>query len=257
MKLTPHKNSSPARCAEAFTMVEVALSLAIIAFAIVAVIGILPTGMQVQRTNREQTIINQDGQFILEVLKTGQTNVNLLAQNLEWIESYTNISPSLVVGLEGRIDRTNLLQGTFTTNALAQRIVGLLSTPRFVINPNASNSYYSNWVQAKFVANSGPLADRLTEDSVTGTRDFAFAYLVTVDISPVVLSSTASNAAPELGQVMQMNMYNLRVNLTWPVYPNGTVGPGRKSFHTVVAGKLNRDTNGLYQFRPNEFTGLP
>ncbi len=252
MKLTPHNSSS--RSSQAFTMVEVALSLAIIAFAIVAVIGILPTGMQVQRDNREQTIVNQDGQFILEVIKNGQTNVNLLAQNLEWIESYTNIPPSTIIGLEGRIDRTNLLQGAFTTNALAQRIVGLLSTPRFGQDTNLPTGYVSNWVRAKFVANSGPLADRLTENGVTGTRDFAFAYMVTVDISPVVLSSASSNAAPALGQVMQMNMYNLRVNLTWPVYPNGTVGPGRKSFHTMVAGRLNRDTNGLYQFRPNEFT---
>ena len=66
MKLTPHNHSHRrVRRTLAFTMVEVALSLAIIAFAVVAVIGILPTGMQVQRDNREMTIINQDGQFIL------------------------------------------------------------------------------------------------------------------------------------------------------------------------------------------------
>ena len=252
MKLTPHNHSHRrVRRTLAFTMVEVALSLAIIAFAVVAVIGILPTGMQVQRDNREMTIINQDGQFILEVIKNGQTNVSLLAENFEWIESYTN---SL---LEGRIDRTNLLQGTYTTNMIGYRILGLLSTPRFVTDTNVASGYISNWVRAKFVSNSGPLADRLTENPVTGTRDFAFGYLVTVDIAPVVLSTTYSNAAPEVATALQNNLYELRVNLSWPVYPNGSVGINRKSFYTMVGGKLDRDTNGLYRFRPNEFNGVP
>ena len=38
-----------------FTMVEVAISLAIIGFALVAVIGILPAGLNVQKENREET----------------------------------------------------------------------------------------------------------------------------------------------------------------------------------------------------------
>jgi len=258
MKLTPHNKSRYVRQATlAFTMVEVALSLAIIAFAIVAVIGILPTGMQVQKENREETIVNQDGQFLLEVIKNGQTNVNLLAQNLEWIESYTNIPPSTIIGLEGRYTRSNLLSGFIATNDLARQIVGLLSTPRFTIDTNTPSGYISNWVQAKFVANSGPLADRLTEDPVNRTRDFAFAYLVTVDISPVILSSASSNAAPEVGAVLQNSLYELRLTLSWPVYPNNTVGNGRKTFSSLVAGKLDRDTNGFFRFLPNEYIGVP
>ena len=38
----------------AFTMVEIALSLAVIGFALVAVIGILPIGMNVQKENRQE-----------------------------------------------------------------------------------------------------------------------------------------------------------------------------------------------------------
>ena len=45
----------------AFTMVEIALCLGVIAFALVAIIGVLPTGLRVQRDNREDTIINQEG----------------------------------------------------------------------------------------------------------------------------------------------------------------------------------------------------
>ncbi len=254
MKLTPHKSSRIRQATLAFTMVEVALSLAIIAFAIVAVIGILPTGMQVQKDNREETIINQDGQFLLEVIKNGQTNVNLLAQNLEWIESYTN---TIQEAYPYPLVRSNLLNGNYATNQYAYWIVGLLSAPRFTIDTNAPSGYISNWVQAKFVANSGPLADRLTENPVTRTRDFAFSYLVTVDIAPVVLSSAASNANWEAAAVLQNNLYELRLTLSWPVYPNNSVGNGRKTFSSLVSGKLDRDTNGFYRFLPNEYNGLP
>ena len=41
------------RSNSAFTMVEIALALAIIGFALVAIIGVLPFGLNVQRQNRE------------------------------------------------------------------------------------------------------------------------------------------------------------------------------------------------------------
>ncbi|MBI2947111.1 MAG: type II secretion system protein, partial [Verrucomicrobia bacterium] len=62
-------NAAP-RCA-GFTMVEIALSLAIIAFALVAIIGVLPAGVKVQQENREETVINQDGLYLLEAIRTG------------------------------------------------------------------------------------------------------------------------------------------------------------------------------------------
>ena len=43
-----------------FTMVEIAICLAIIGIALVSIIGVLPIGMNTQRDNREETIINQD-----------------------------------------------------------------------------------------------------------------------------------------------------------------------------------------------------
>ncbi|MCZ7639230.1 MAG: prepilin-type N-terminal cleavage/methylation domain-containing protein [Verrucomicrobia bacterium] len=54
-----------------FTMVEIAISIAIVAFALVAIIGVLPTGFDVQRRNRENTIINQEGSLWLEAIRSG------------------------------------------------------------------------------------------------------------------------------------------------------------------------------------------
>ena len=62
--------------AAAFTMVEIAISLAIIGIALVAIIGVLPLGMNVQRDNREATVINQDASVFLEAIRNGSLGLN-------------------------------------------------------------------------------------------------------------------------------------------------------------------------------------
>ena len=60
----------------AFTMIEIVISLAVIGFALVAIIGILPTGMNVQRDNRQETIVNQDESVIMNALRNGERGLN-------------------------------------------------------------------------------------------------------------------------------------------------------------------------------------
>ena len=62
-----------------FTMVELAICLGIIAFALVAIIGVLPIGINVQKDNREETIINQDGMYWMEAIRSGATGMNDLS----------------------------------------------------------------------------------------------------------------------------------------------------------------------------------
>jgi len=57
-------------------MVEIAIALAVIAFALIAIIGILPTGLQTQRDNREETLVNQDARLLLEAIKSGGRDVD-------------------------------------------------------------------------------------------------------------------------------------------------------------------------------------
>ena len=61
MKLMIPKNQL--RRAVGFTMIELVICLGIIAFALVAIIGVLPVGINVQKDNREETIIVQDGMY--------------------------------------------------------------------------------------------------------------------------------------------------------------------------------------------------
>ena len=52
-------------------MVEIAICLAIIGIALVAIIGVLPLGLNVQKDNREETIINQDATVFIEAIRNG------------------------------------------------------------------------------------------------------------------------------------------------------------------------------------------
>src|ERR1041384_4381663 len=71
MKVGQHRKVYQRRSVAAFTMVEIAIALGVIAFALIAIIGVLPSGLQVGRDNREETIINQDARLLLEALRNG------------------------------------------------------------------------------------------------------------------------------------------------------------------------------------------
>src|SRR5438094_1452059 len=73
----------------AFTMVEIALCLGVIAIALVAIIGVLPTGVRVQRDNGEDTIINQEGLFLLESIRSGSLVLDYLSN---FFDTFTDIN---------------------------------------------------------------------------------------------------------------------------------------------------------------------
>src|SRR6266496_2974660 len=79
------------RSAGGFTMIEIAIALGVIGFALVAIIGILPAGLEVQRDNRSETIINQDGTFWLEAVRNGARGMTDL---IDHVESITIVTPA-------------------------------------------------------------------------------------------------------------------------------------------------------------------
>src|ERR1051325_860703 len=79
----PPISGKASRCG--FTMVEIALSIAVVAFALVAILGVLPTGMTVQKDNREDNIINQEGRYWMEALRSGSVIEDLT----NYVESIT------------------------------------------------------------------------------------------------------------------------------------------------------------------------
>lgn len=77
--------ASPRARQSAFTMVEIALCIGIIGFALVAIIGVLPTGLRVQKDNRDDTVLGQDATIFMEAIRGGAqgTNLHLIGQFAE------------------------------------------------------------------------------------------------------------------------------------------------------------------------------
>lgn len=105
-----------------FTMVEIAIAVAVIAFALVAVVGLLPLGMETQRDNREETIIMHDGTYLLEAIRSGARNADELGRFVDEVNGMRMTNPpSLEVVRElSRVNRTN--------TALVRTITGAAST---------------------------------------------------------------------------------------------------------------------------------
>ena len=101
-----------------FTLVEIAIAIGVIGFAMVAIIGILPTGLQVQRDNRTETVLNQDATFWMEAIRNGARGPADLTRYVDRIEF---------------VDRelgtaTNVVFGS------SAEIIGLLTTPAVETN---------------------------------------------------------------------------------------------------------------------------
>lgn len=108
MKTHSHQHPSAA-----FTMIEIAIAISVIAFALVAIMGVMPAGMQVQRDNRQDTIINGDGTYLLEAIRGGAENIPDLVSFAEWSDgpvtaaktSYDVITNMCAPGLHTNIFR--------------------------------------------------------------------------------------------------------------------------------------------------------
>ena len=244
MKRTNFRNAQRQKLA-GFTMVEIALSIAIVAFALVAIIGVLPTGMRVQKDNREETIINAEGNYMLEAVRAGAVGMDEL----------TNYVESIVVSNINRRTRTEFVHfKEIGPNKLrsGRQIIELLSSPKFLTVPGLVTS--SNTVTARMRAITGGAGEK------SATNDLGFRYQLTSEIIP--FSTIPTNLLQSFVQGREAfhltnNLYDVRLTLRWPLYLRGnTWEPGRnkKTFRTLVSGSLSGTTNGGFLFQQLTFT---
>jgi len=215
-------------------MVEVALALAVIGFALVAIIGILPSGMNVQKENREETIINQDAMLFIEAIRSGAKGLDDLTNYVDRI-TVTRLSSSAPVSVN------------FTFNDWRNApwmIVGLLTTPKYVppINPTVTNI-----VEAYVRALSGSAVDKYPQMNPT-IREGAFSYKLISEVMPYEPPPDTNGIAP----VLRANLHELRLTFRWPLLPNGNTGFGRQTFRTRVGGQWPA-TNVFYFFDPGTY----
>jgi hypothetical protein len=253
--------------------VEVAIALAVIGFALVAIIGILPAGLNVQKENREETIINQEVSIWMDAIRQGAEGMNYLTNYVDGIEIVRT-----ELDADGIPLTNNSLRSTFTS--LASRppgfelvdgfsIIGLLTTPTF---DTQGGVVYSNHVVAYVRAISGAAPEKAPQDNTT-VREGAFAYRLTCSMVPFYAyddrffdyTEFRALTAPGAG-VLETNelayaratsrhLHELRLLFQWPLRPplDGAFAPplatrpgnGRQTFRTMISGGITNVTTGL------------
>lgn len=249
----------------AFTMVEIALSLAIIGFALVAIIGALTTAMPIQRTNREQTIINQDATVFIQAIRDGARGADDLTNYVYAITNYWTVYPGMSRGVNGYTYTSSSTSPSLPINSGA-RIIGLLSTPQYTdpvtyvpLGSIAGGSYVSNHVVAYVHSLSGPAVEKPPQANDSIIREDSFSYRILCINAP--LAATDTNLL-DSGYEMNLlaNLREVQLAFLWPQLPNGGLGPWHQTFRTMVAGQLATtitNNQALYFYQPQIFTKAP
>ena len=233
----------------AFTMIEIALSLAIIGFAMIAIIGVLPIGMNTQRDNRESTIIKQDATVWINAIRNGALGLDYLTNYVMAITS--SVTPCTAEGVAngptdvyGYTYQGAWLNGTPInfpiTNGL--RIVGLLSTPKYMFPGARGIGFYSNNVVAYVRSLSGAASEKAPQNNEI-VQELGFSYRMTSEVVPYWTNyfdpSWTADAANRANLAnLQANLHDLRLLFRWPLRPRNQVGPSGQSFRTLVGGNL-------------------
>jgi hypothetical protein len=247
-------------------MIEIAISLAVIGFALVAIIGILPTGMNVQKENRQETVINQDMTMWMNAIRNGNQGLDDLTN---YVMAITNsmtewdyVSGILTSNAHWELGYTYTTSTTGPTANTPQyvltngyRIVGLLSTPRMVpFVRGGVSGYYSNYVVALVRSISGAASEKFPQTN-SDVMDLDLSYRMIsevssyqeydtnwINVNPLVVSPAAipNNAAfAGFATNLQANLYNIRLTFRWPLFADGSAGNNRQIFRTMVGGRVN------------------
>jgi type II secretory pathway pseudopilin PulG len=255
-----------------FTMVEIAISLAIIGIALVGILAALPRGLQIQRANREQTVINQDATVFIEAIRGGARGADDLTNYVYAITNYWTIySANGSISLSG-INGYTYTSSYYSTSPLytfqinsGARIIGLLSSPEYA-SPDkpyyvplyniVGVPYVSNHIVAYVRSISGPAVEKPPQANDSIVREDSFSYRVLCVNAPLAADT---NSAVNAGYTRQLtaNLRELRLTFLWPQLPNGGIGPGRQTYRTMVAGQLvtTNDPSGqvLYYYQSQSF----
>ena len=255
--------------APAFTLVEIAISLAIIGIALLAIIGVLPWGMSAQRDNRERTVINQDATVFVEAIRNGAGGDNDLTN---YVYAITNIQTEYSPPANPAPGTPNAYGWDFSSYLNGPdggaRIIGLLSTPEFTdLSGNPTNNLYSggfsNHVYAYVRSISGTAVEKPPQDNAIirgGPNDpgDTFAYRIVCEVLPFRPVEQMSSYSQNLGQ----NLHELRLTFSWPILPNGQLPPRPPSltYRVLIPGQLTTNEDGgqpVYFFEPQTFTNAP
>jgi type II secretory pathway pseudopilin PulG len=234
-----------------FTVSEVVLAIGVVAFGLVAVLGVLPAGLSVVKDNREETIIRYEARYWINALRAGMQQFDALDQ-VEWVEIQLwdstldpdNDDPSEVyrvhrtrLGADGggylpssgldTGDTNSFSMGAVKQSSWPQDVIGWLSIPnrlkdgRWVkktalVRPLNSTLFDRINGRKLLVAKKTDKAGKADGDFVYHPipgGDLAFSYLLEVEVKP--------DTSPSL--------YEVNLTFKWPVLDDPTQkdDPGR------------------------------
>jgi len=157
MKL-PHSTAARSRDS-AFTMVEIALCLAIIGLGLVAILGVLPHGTTTQRDTRWETLINEDGLFWLNAIRTGARE----ALDLKLVDYVTALEVDrTTVSYAKDADIIGALSRPGTTNRARVRVLSASAAEQSV-NSEVGLEYYLFSTVLPFDSGNALLSSNLHE----------------------------------------------------------------------------------------------
>jgi type II secretory pathway pseudopilin PulG len=188
-------------------MVEIAICLAIIGIALVAIIGVLPAGLNVQKDNREETLIDQDATVFIENIRNGTSGLDDLTNYVMAItNTWTFYNPNGTIGIRGVNGYTyanaTAYGATLPSMAITNgaNIIGLLTMPEYTLKdgtpasslifndsaPVSSLIYggYSNYVVAYVRSLSGPAVEKPPQNNDI-ILSSSFSYKIVCQNVPV------------------------------------------------------------------------
>jgi type II secretory pathway pseudopilin PulG len=215
----------------AFTLIEIALALAVIGFALAAIIGVMPFGMDAQRDNRQKTIITEDATIWMNAIRNGNDGLDGLTNHVLYVANHLQAFNTLNNSTVGD-PRSELFESPMFIfqqgGAVPVNIIGLASTPKYrpCADTNVSNYRFietNTQVNVYCRAMSGSAMDASTQLDPK-LKDSTFSYRLTVE----------NTTNPTRG-----NSHELRLTFRWPLRANGEAGPGKAVFRTQISGRLD------------------
>lgn len=259
-------------------MIEIAIAIAVIGFALVAIIGILPMGLNVQKDNREDTIVNEDGRYFLDLIRYGRQGIQADGVQGTALDFLTNYVESITITkspppANAPTPMTYSLSANTLTNG--QEIVDLLSMPRY---ESAGTFMFTNTVVATVRGMSGSATEQGGANSLVAFKYQMEVQLVPYSMNPMMIDlytnyllgitnttgETNSAVAENQWHYWQNSLHELKLTFSWPILGNGKPGPNRRYFRSTVSGRVVEApwqidptfTYRLYVIEPQTFRPL-
>jgi len=241
----------------------------------VAIIAVLPRGLDVQKRNREETIIGQDADMWMSAIRNGSqgyddlTNYVIAITNIWTLydDKYKVVKSGMDFYTPTSSGVTSIVPAPTFPLTNGARIIGLLSMPKrmpeFVEAPPATG-FQSNYVIAYVRAFSGTVVNKAPQtNSIILSDAFIYRMIVEnfpyapVDTNAFCLNCPATNGLTPAQMLdrtnlsrtvwmLQTNAHDFRLRFRWPVLPNGQIpNYGLATFRAMASGQLLLVTNDV------------